>query len=40
MEKVNNYKWLEFIPSGWICPYCDDCGDEDEKFYKRFNYGN
>lgn len=20
---------------GWICPYCDDCGDKDEKFYKR-----
>lgn len=22
--------------TGWICPYCDDCGDKDEKFYKRF----
>ena len=28
------------ISTGWICPYCDDCGDKDEKFYKRFNYGN
>lgn len=28
------------ISTGWICPYCDDCGDMDEKFYKRFNYGN
>ena len=26
--------------TGWICPYCDDCGDKDEKFYKRFNYGD
>ena len=24
------------ISTGWICPYCDDCGDKDEKFYKRF----
>jgi len=22
--------------TGWICPFCDDCGDKDEKFYKRF----
>ena len=22
--------------TGWICPYCDNCGDKDEKFYKRF----
>lgn len=26
--------------TGWILPWCDDCGDKDEKFYKRFNYGN
>ncbi len=25
---------------GWICPYCDNCGDKDEKFYKRFDDGN
>ena len=24
------------ISTGWICPYCDNCGDMDEKFYKRF----
>ena len=24
------------ISTGWICPYCDNCGDKDEKFYKRF----
>ena len=24
------------ISTGWICPYCDDCGNKDEKFYKRF----
>jgi len=24
------------MSTGWICPYCDDCGDKDEKFYKRF----
>lgn len=24
------------ISTGWICPYCDDCGDKEEKFYKRF----
>jgi len=24
------------ISTGWICPYCDDCGDKDERFYKRF----
>ena len=24
------------VSTGWICPYCDDCGDKDEKFYKRF----
>jgi len=24
------------ISTGWICPYCDDCGDKDEKFYQRF----
>lgn len=22
--------------TGWILPWCDDCGDMDEKFYKRF----
>ena len=21
--------------TGWIRPYCDNCGDKDEKFYKR-----
>ena len=24
------------ISTGWICPFCDDCGTKDEKFYKRF----
>lgn len=24
------------ISTGWVCPYCDDCGTKDEKFYKRF----
>ena len=24
------------ISTGWICPYCDNCGTKDEKFYKRF----
>lgn len=24
------------MSTGWICPYCDNCGDKDEKFYKRF----
>ena len=22
--------------TGWILPWCDKCGTEDEKFYKRF----
>ena len=24
------------ISTGWICPYCDNCGDKDGKFYRRF----
>ena len=22
--------------TGWILPFCDKCGDKEEKFYKRF----
>ena len=24
------------LSSGWILPFCDNCGNENEKFYKRF----
>jgi hypothetical protein len=22
--------------TGWICPFCDDCGDKGEQYYQRF----
>ena len=24
------------ISTGWICPWCDECGTDEEKYYKRF----
>ena len=23
--------------TGWILPWCDNCGKDEEKYYKRFN---
>lgn len=25
------------ISTGWICPFCDDCGIKPERYYRRFN---
>jgi len=25
------------ISTGWILPWCDECGNREEKYYKRFN---
>lgn len=25
--------------TGWILPWCDECGTDDEKYYKRFEDG-
>lgn len=24
------------VSLGWICPWCDECGTNEEKYYKRF----
>ena len=24
------------VSTGWILPWCDDCGTDEEKYYKRF----
>ena len=25
------------ISTGWVLPWCDKCGTDEEKYYKRFN---
>lgn len=29
--------WATKISTGWILPWCDECGKDEEKYYKRMS---